>query len=157
MNRLLYNFILALTWVAITGHFTLGNAVIGFLFGYLVLLLTRHPSRARRYVGKIPRALALLGFFLRELLRANFRVAYEVLTPGAGMRPAVVAIPLDARRDFEILLLSTLINLTPDSLTLAVSEDRRFIYVHSMFVPDVEEFRRKIKNTFERRILEVTR
>ncbi len=70
---------------------------------------------------------------------------------------AIVAIPLDAKTDREITLLANLITLTPGTLSLDVSEDRRFLYVHAMFVEDVESFRDSIKNGFERRLLELMR
>ena len=86
---------------------------------------------------------------------ANLRVAIEVLTPQQRMRPAIVAIPLDVRRDFEITLLANLITLTPGTLSLDVSSDKRVLYVHSMYVDDIDAFRREIKNGFERRVKEL--
>jgi multicomponent Na+:H+ antiporter subunit E len=75
------------------------------------------------------------------------------------MRPGVVAIPLDARTDAEITLLANLITLTPGTLSLDVSSDRRMLYIHVMYIDndDLEEVRRKIKAGFERRVLEVLR
>lgn len=155
MSRLLYNIMLALAWAAVTGRFTLGNLTLGFLIGYAVLYLTRDPSRAGRYVSRLPCALSLVAFFVWELFRANMRVTYELLTPTHRMKPAIVAIPLDARSDAQILLLTTLITLTPDSFAIYVSHDRRTLYVHSMYVEDPERYRRRIKDTYERRVLEV--
>jgi multicomponent Na+:H+ antiporter subunit E len=68
-----------------------------------------------------------------------------------------VAIPLDARTDTEITLLANLITLTPGSVSLDVSSDRRFLYLHAMYIDDLEEFRRSIKDTLEHRVLEVLR
>jgi multicomponent Na+:H+ antiporter subunit E len=73
------------------------------------------------------------------------------------MRPAIIAIPLDARTDVEITLLSNLIALTPGSLGLDVSDDRSVLYVHGMFVDDPEAFCREIKDGLERRLLELLR
>jgi multicomponent Na+:H+ antiporter subunit E len=69
-------------------------------------------------------ALGLAGLFAWELLLANFRVAADVLH-GNRIEPAVVAIPLDVTSDGEILLLSMLINITPGSVTIDLSDDRR--------------------------------
>jgi multicomponent Na+:H+ antiporter subunit E len=85
------------------------------------------------------------------------RVAYDVITPSYYMRPAVVAIPLDARTDAEITLLANLISLTPGTLSLDLSADRRTLYVHGMFVRDRETFVRSIKHGLERRLLGVMR
>jgi multicomponent Na+:H+ antiporter subunit E len=82
-------------------------------------------------------------------------VAYEVLTPGFQMQAAIVAIPLDAESDLEITVLANLITLTPGTLSLDVSPDRKTLYIHAMHVDDVEEFRQDIKQRMERRVMEV--
>ncbi|MBW2487296.1 MAG: Na+/H+ antiporter subunit E, partial [Deltaproteobacteria bacterium] len=75
--------------------------------------------------------------------------------PGFQMRAAIVAIPLDAESDLEITVLANLITLTPGTLSLDVSPDRKTLYVHAMHVDDVEEFRQDIKQRMERRVMEV--
>jgi multicomponent Na+:H+ antiporter subunit A len=57
----------------------------------------------------------------------------------------------------EITRLANLITLTPGSVSLDVSSDRRFLYLHAMYIDDVEQFRASIKNSLERRVLEVLR
>src|SRR5690606_24074777 len=109
------------------------------------------------YFGKLTQLVRFGGFFLWELLKANLRVAYDVLTPSHHMIPAVVAIPLDLESDEEITLLVTLIMLTPGTLGLDVSRDRRTLYIHAMYVHDAEKTRAEIKNGFERRVMELLR
>jgi multicomponent Na+:H+ antiporter subunit E len=50
-----------------------------------------------------------------------------------------------------------LISLTPGTLSIDLSEDRKTLFVHVMFLDDVETARDDIKIGLERRILEVTR
>lgn len=104
---------------------------------------------------KVGRVLSLAAFFAWELIVANIRVAADVLRPRTSIRPAVVAIPLDVTSDAEILLLSALINITPGSVTIDLSEDRRTLYVHVMHIKSADESRREIKNGFERRVKKV--
>lgn len=98
-------------------------------------------------------------FFLWELWVANLRVAFDVLTPPYQMKPGIIAVPLDARTDAEITLLTNLITLTPGTLSLDISTDRRVLYVHTMYIDrgDIDRARRQIKEGFERRVLEVLR
>jgi len=102
---------------------------------------------------------ALVFFYLKELLTASLRVAYEVLTPQDHMQPAVVAIPLEAETDFEITLLANFITLTPGTLSIDVSKDRKTLYVHEVYVKagDTESVKRQIKEGFEKKILKITR
>jgi multicomponent Na+:H+ antiporter subunit E len=107
------------------------------------------------YFKKVYQVIGFALFFIWALIRANLRVAYEVVTPPHTMRPGIVAVPLEVKTDAAITLLANLITLTPGTLSLDVSADRRVMYVHTMYVDDVEEFRREIKDGFERRVLEV--
>ena len=105
-----------------------------------------------RAVQKVIRAVALAAFFAWELLVANVRVALDVLRPRMTIQPAVVAIPLDVTSNAEILLLSALINITPGSVTIDLSEDRRTLFVHVMHMTTAEASRREIKAGFEQRV-----
>jgi len=80
-----------------------------------------------------------------------------VVTPTSRAHPAIVAVPLEARTAAEITLLSSLITMTPGSLSIDVADDGSVIYVHSMFVEDVDAFRASIKDDLERRVLELLR
>ena len=102
-------------------------------------------------VSRTVHALSLTAFFAWELLLANLRVAADVLGSNR-IEPAVVAIPLDVTSDGEILLLSMLINITPGSVTIDLSDDRRTLYVHVMHMKSADETRREIKEGFERRV-----
>ena len=153
------NLLLALAWAALQADFTLANLVAGYALGYLILLgLVRggvFPES--RYVGKVSLAVGLGLFFLWELIYANLRLARDVITPHYSMSPGIVAVPLDATRDSEIMLLAALINLTPGSVALDVSPDRGHLYVHVMYMTDPEAARAEIKNGFERRVLQLLR
>jgi len=155
VSYLLLNVLLAISWAALTGQLTPVNLGGGFVLGYFVLVLSRRALGCNRYVTKVPVAVRFIFYFAWALLLANLRVAYEVLTPSFNMRPAIVAVPLDIRRDFEIAFLASLITLTPGTLSLDVSSDRRVLYVHGMFVSDIEKFRKEIKHGFERRVKEL--
>jgi multicomponent Na+:H+ antiporter subunit E len=109
------------------------------------------------FLLKLPRLLVFIAFYLRELVHASLRVAYDALTPTHHMRPAMLAIPLDAKTDLEILLLSNLISMTPGSVSIDVSTDRRVLYVHAMYASDPESVRRNIKSTLECRVLDLLR
>jgi multicomponent Na+:H+ antiporter subunit E len=152
---LLANLLLALAWAALQGEFTLANLLVGLLLGYAVLLfLTQgHVLAESRYIGRLHVAVGLAAYFLWQLVRANLRLAADVATPRFYMKPGIIAVPLDATRDSEILLLSMLINLTPGSVALDISPDRRVLYVHVMYIDTPDAARDEIKSGFERRVL----
>lgn len=158
MNMLLLNILLALAWMMLTGSFTPGNFLIGFGASYLLLRYCRPVvAPSSRYADKVQASVAFVLFFLWELTKSNFRVAYDLVTPQDLMKPGVVAIPLEARTDTEITLLANLITLTPGTLSLDLSTDRRVLYVHAMYIDNADSLRREIKEGFEQRVLELLR
>ena len=93
--------------------------------------------------------------FLLEVLIANVRVAHDVITPSYRARPGVIAIPLDCKNDMEITLLAIVISLTPGTLALDLSPDKKNLYIHAMFIRDKEKLIREIKKNFETPIMRI--
>ncbi len=157
MTVLLLNLTLMVLWIASTGIFTYSNGLLGFAVGFLVLWWLQSLVGPSTYFRKVPLAFWFGVLFLWEVLKSNVRIAWDVVTPRTLRRPGIVAVPLDTRTDLEIAVLANMITLTPGSLSLDVSEDRRFLYVHEMFVDDPEQARRQIKQRFERWVLTLLR
>lgn len=154
----LINVLLAVAWVFITGGFSVLNGVFGFVLGLAALSLIREQVGTVGYVRRLRRVAALASLFLYELLLSALRVFKLVLTPDLSkLEPGFVAYPLTVDRDYEISMLANLITLTPGTLSVDVSDDRRTLYIHAIHVPDPEELRTDIANGFERKILEAFR
>jgi len=156
MKTFLLNIMLALTWSALLGQFTISNLLTGFVLGYLMLRIMQYlDTDSSSYFIKVGQIIRFVSIFTWELVLANIRVAYSVLAPFDKMEPGIVAIPLDIESDAEITLLANMITLTPGTLSLDVSSDKRVLYVHGMHVHDLEAFKRGIKDGFERIVQEV--
>jgi multicomponent Na+:H+ antiporter subunit E len=140
--------------VALTGAYQASNFFVGLLLGFAAIRITLRGKAGQAYGDRL-KAIAGFGiFFGKELLLANFKVAYDVLTPRHHMRPGIIAIPLDLKSDLEITVLTTLITLTPGTLSLHVSDDRRTLYIHAMYIDDAERLVRNVKDGFERQVRE---
>jgi multicomponent Na+:H+ antiporter subunit E len=150
---LLGSILLALAWAALQGEMTLANLVVGYVLGYIILaLLAKGHVLPATLASRTRRAAELTVFFIWELMIANMRVAADVLRPRIAIQPAVIGVPLDITSDAEILLLSMLINITPGSVTIDLSDDRRTLFVHVMHITSADASRREIKDGFERRV-----
>lgn len=162
---LLWILLLAFVWCLLHGKLTLPYLAMGLALGVLILRLGSGPGafRGRLAVPLRPdfplRLAGFLAYFLKEMVAAQFRVAYDIVTPAHKSSPGIVGIPLDARTDAEITVLACLISLTPGSLSLELSPDRRVLYVHVMFIrgDGPGSVRKDIKNNLERRLLELMR
>jgi len=99
--------------------------------------------------------ISFLLFYIWEVILSNFKVAYDVLTPTHHMKPGFIAIPLADLTDRQVLVLANLITMTPGTLSLDISSDRGTLYLHAMYVPDVEALRHQIIHVYQRKIMEV--
>ena len=100
-------------------------------------------------------ALALLGTFLYDLVAASLAVARIVLAPRRGNRPAIVAVPVDARTEWGVALFAYLVSATPGSTCLHVADDRRTLFAHFLDAPDARARAAGVKALYERRILQI--
>jgi len=158
MSLFLCNLLIALFWALLTGHVSVGNLGVGFVLGYIALSLLYPATELKTsYFQKSLQLVRFVLFFTRELLVSTWRVAQDVVKPLPLMRPGVVGIPLDAKTDLEITMLANIISLTPGTLSLDVSEDRKTLYIHAMYVVNPDDLRKEIKDGLERRLLELLR
>lgn len=155
MSLLLLNLLLAIAWASLTGGFGPFDLLFGFLLGYLVLWLITRMGKPVKYFRQIPLVLGLLGYFLFDLVRANLRMAGIILLPKMKLRPAVIAVPLSLNSEAAIILLANMITLTPGTLSLDISTDRRMLYLHTVYLDDPEQFKLKLMDGYERRLKEL--
>lgn len=104
------------------------------------------------------RILSFLLWYTKEFVLANIQVTADVLRPRRRMRmtPAIIAVPAASRTDTEWTLISTLITLTPGTLTITLSKEHGILYVHGMFVESRGSFVAEIQE-MEDRLLQATR
>jgi multicomponent Na+:H+ antiporter subunit E len=155
VSLVLLTIVLAIGWAAATDSFTMPNLLLGVIVAAAGLFVVRrHVSRP----NLLPRAFRIAGLavtFVRELVLSALRVARLVIRPDlrTHIRPAIIAFPLKAETDAEITLLANLITLTPGTLSVDVSEDRKLLYIHAIHVTDRDAFIREIANGFERQVI----
>ncbi|MCF6325798.1 MAG: Na+/H+ antiporter subunit E [Devosiaceae bacterium] len=157
MSRVALAIVLAIIWAAITGNFSAPNLLLGGSVAILALLLIRKEFAPPVYLQKIKRSISLAGLFLYELALSAYRVSVLILSPNmkSKLKPGIIAFPLSVTSDVEITLLANLITLTPGTLSVDVSEDRKFLYVHALSVPNKKALIKEIADGFETKIIEV--
>lgn len=154
INLFALNVLLMLAWAFFTGAWSLLSMFVGFVLGLIVLWLPRGLWGEVTYFRRFGQVIHLIAVFFYELVVSGVTVARLVLMPGLKFRSAIIAIPLDTRSDLEITIFANLISLTPGTLSLDVSDDRRTLYVHAMDSSDPEAEKAAVKRTFEKNIAE---
>ncbi len=101
--------------------------------------------------------LTFVLFYLWELLLSNIRVAIDVMTPRHLMKPGVLAIPLGELDDIELTTLANLLTMTPGTISLDISRDRRTLFIHVMYLDDAAAIKDEIIEVYERKVKEIFR
>lgn len=154
MNTFGLNIILAISWVAFTGSVSLVGLITGFVIGYGALWLIQPLIGTSTYFQRVTAWVKLVVMFHYELIVSSLEVAFDILTPRHRSRPAIIEVPLDVKTDTGILLVTNLISLTPGTLSLDVSEDRKTLLVHAMFADDPDALRKSLKDGMERWVID---
>lgn len=174
MSFLFTLLLLAATWVLTLGPPTPAGWGVGLIAGAGVAIAVRartvrggragtepaaaQPSPWRGIkLSKLWQGPVFAAWVTLEVLKANVAVALAVLRPVRRLRPGVLGIPLEPLSAAEITLLANIITLTPGTLSLDVSSDRRTLYVHFLHVGDEDAMVADIKRRYERRVMELLR
>jgi multicomponent Na+:H+ antiporter subunit E len=155
LTLLFVNLGLAVLWEIFLPAWGATDYLIGFVVGALVLTVYE-----RSYGWRIWWLVSFLGFIFWELVVSNVKLTAVILHPRPQLDPGIVAVPLTVTSNLEVLILATVITLTPGTLSLELQHDDRgqsILYVHCLVVADPEQVRQSIKSTFERRLLLATR
>lgn len=156
MSLLVLNLLLALVWAVLTDTLTLSGLVVGYAIGFATLWMAKPMyGDTGMYFVRLGRALYLMIYFFYELFMSSFRVAAAVLRPWTVRHSEFLEMPLDVESDIEIMLVANLISLTPGTLSLDVSEDRKTLYVHAMFAEDPEAEIKGLKAGMEHNVRRV--
>lgn len=99
------------------------------------------------------RLFEFMVYYLYELVVSSIYVAYDIITPKDLMKPGFVEVPVDLKSDTAIIALANLISMTPGSLTIDMSPDKKKIFVHVMYLYDREKFVKKVKTQLEKRLM----
>jgi len=104
------------------------------------------------FIIRLGRLLVFSVYYLKELVLSSLFVAWDIITPKNYMRPGIVEVPVDLKSETAIIAFANLISMTPGSLTVDMTPDKKKIFIHVMYLYDREDFIRKTKSQIERRI-----
>lgn len=98
------------------------------------------------------RAVSFMLWYAKEFILANLNVTLDILRPRRRMKmnPAIIAVPAASTTDAEWTMISSLITLTPGTLTITLSREHGILYVHGMFVDSREALVEEIQEMEDR-------
>lgn len=145
---------LTVLWVVLWGELSLGNIVGGFIVAIAVVGVAR-PTGVTGLEGTFFRPIAALHYalyFLRELVKSNLVVAWEIVTPNTKINRAIIAVPMHTYSPGVVTLVANSITLTPGTVTIDVHESEpnaeglieRTLFVHVLHFVDIRAVRRDV-------------
>ena len=155
--KVLLYLVLALVWVGLTGEVTLPAFVTGIIIGIIIMKLYGERSLRNLHLNirHFWPLIQLFFIFWWALLVANLTVWVKVFSPKLNIKPGIIKVPIDIEGPFWITTLANMVTLTPGTLTVEVSTDNKFLYVHCLNIDNEANVIASIKDTFEKKILEV--
>lgn len=125
---------LAVVWALLWGDFAIGTLLVGLLLGVGVVALLPMPQIEAHTRLRPLRLLGLAGWFLAEIVRASWQVAYLALHPRRTPRSAVVAVRLRGESDLYLTLSGAMTSLIPGSVIVEAHRVTGTMYVHVLDV-----------------------
>jgi multicomponent K+:H+ antiporter subunit E len=99
--------------------------------------------------------LRLVGVVVHDIVIANLRMVVLILGPKNRLRPHFIVVPVSLREPFPTAVLASIISLTPGTVSVNLSGDRRSLLVHDLDVEDPESAVRRIRNRYEKPLKEI--
>lgn len=146
MRYLALNLVLAITWVLLTGTFSLVSLAVGTMLGFVAIAALRGVVGGKRYVRAVRGILRLSSGFARGLVVANLQLARDVLRPVPPFRTGIVTFDARDLPPVETVLLANLVSLTPGTLTVDAEDDGSVLYVHALYADDPDRIRADIRH-----------
>lgn len=155
--QILINLLLAVLWMFMGSEFSVASFTAGYIMGLLVVFMMRRFLPGSFYIKRVWRIIKLFFIFIIEMVKANIDVVKIVLSPKIDVHPGFYAYPCDLEEDWEVVLLSSLITLTPGTVVVAIADDHSTIYIHGVDMRSADEEIENIKRSFEKVIKEVAK
>ena len=145
---------LLLFWLMLQGSLASDVLIVGSLVSFAIALLYRDGLSFFTEFRATPQAFIAgfryYGYFFKELVISNFKLAAIVVSPSLPINPGIVKVRTKLKSRMGRLMLANSITLTPGTLTVELEGE--WIYVHWVTVDstDIEAATQQIVAGFER-------
>jgi multicomponent Na+:H+ antiporter subunit E len=146
--------VLLVFWLLLNNSLALDVLIVGIAAAFLIALVFQSARSVLSGLNLSPRgigtAVMFVFYFIKELIKANLRLAAIILSPSLPVRPGIVKVRTRLKSPVGRLLLANAITMTPGTLTVELRDE--WLYIHWVTVEssDVEEATASIVTGFER-------
>ena len=142
-------------WLLMNDEISVGQVVMALVLALVIPPFAARLDREFARIGRLRSVPRMLGVLLWDIVQANVTVALQVLGPERKIRPGFIWLPLDIDNIHGIAALTSIITLTPGTVSSALSDDRRHLLVHVLNLDDADDVIRQIKTRYEAPLMEI--
>ena len=142
-------------WLLMNDEISVGQVVMALVLALVIPPFAARLDREFARIGRLRSVPRMLGVLLWDIVQANVTVALQVLGPERKITPGFIWVPLDIANIHGIAALTSIITLTPGTVSSALSADRRHLLVHVLNLKDADEVIRQIKTRYEAPLMEI--
>ena len=142
-------------WLLMNDEISVGQVVMALVLALVIPPFAARLDREFARIGRLRSVPRMLGVLLWDIVQANVTVALQVLGPELKIRPGFIWVPLDIDNIHGIAALTSIITLTPGTVSSALSDDRRHLLVHVLNLDDADDVIRQIKTRYEAPLMEI--
>lgn len=143
-------------WLVLNRSLSVGHFALGGLMGIAIPLLTAGLRPLPVRIRKPGAVLRLALTVAKDTVLSNLTVARLLLSPANRKHPSgFVHIPLDLRDPNGLAVLAMVVCITPGTAWAELSLDRSMLLLHVLEVDDPEGIVTKVKERYERPLMEI--
>ncbi len=142
-------------WMLMVDSFGQGQWLMALLLGVVIPLFAARLDREFGRIGSLRQVPRMLWVLAWDVVHSNLVVARQVLGSESKITPGFIWVPLDIANIHGIAVLTSIITLTPGTVSAALSDDRRYLLVHVFNLKDGDEVIRQIKTRYEAPLMEI--
>jgi multicomponent Na+:H+ antiporter subunit E len=139
-DRLILFSTLLLFWFLLNGSMDLDVIMVGVIVSAVISLLFYQGLSFFTELRLTPEAFRAgflyYGYFFKELLLSNLRMAAIVLSPSLPIKPTIVRVKTRLKSRMGRLMLANSITLTPGTLTVKMKGE--WLYIHCVYLDSSE-------------------
>jgi len=142
-------------WLLMNDQVSAGHVAMALLMALVVPPFAARLDREFARIGRLRGLPRLVAQVAADIVRCNITVARQVLGPQERLRPGFIWVPLDIANIHGIAVLTSIITLTPGTVSASLSDDRRHLLVHVLHLEDPEALVQEIKARYEAPLMEI--
>jgi multicomponent K+:H+ antiporter subunit E len=146
---------LLIVWLLLNQSVSLGHIALGTALAIAVPWFTERLRPDAPRLARPGTALRLLLLVLWDIVKSNIEVARRILGSESAIKPRFVWVPLSISDQSGIVTLAGIITMTPGTLSVDVTEDRRHLLIHAFNVDDEAALVAEIKARYEAPLMEI--